>query len=792
MIVKDESHVIEETLKNILKYIPLSYYVISDTGSSDNTVEIIKNFFDKNNIKGEIYNDEWKDFGYNRSLALEHAYNKSDYVFIFDADDRIHGNFSFSNNLDKDSYLFNFGNVCKYHRVLMVNNRLEWKYYGVLHEYIGLKDDKIQIQMFTIEGDYYVDSGKTGSRSNDPLKYKKDAMILEKAHDEAVLNKDKLKIRYSFYCAQSYRDCNEKENAIKWYKKRIEYKDWEQEVYFSYISIGKLYMEVNEPEKAFYYWSLAYDVDDRYECIFEIISYLRQTGKYQLAFQYYKMIKNKKVDIQNKLFVYEPVYDHLLDFELSNICHYNKEYELGLQSLLKICTKKNINIPIKYNILHNFLFYKNQLTLNLDTFYNFFELVKDIYLTTNALFQKEHFIINQIIQKMTDLMMNEQNNILKTKLSDLKNKFSKNKKLGKPKILFSITSCKRFDLFEKTINSFITCCKDIDEIDYFLCVDDNSSKEDRKKMTTTYSFFDFVMKDEKQKGHLSSMNIIWNKLNELKPKYWIHLEDDWLFFKPENYIKKSINFLEKFDSTNIHQILFNKGYAETIDQYDLVGGFKLDSNSQYYLHIKDEEGLNGRNCSYWPHYSFRPSMIKTETILKLGNYNSPNIFFERDYANKYFDNGYKSAFFNEITSIHIGKLTSERNSDKKNAYQLNSIEQFNENNNVNNSNNSNNSNNIEVSNNKNYKIKKINDNYIYLINMDHYGDDFYFKPNLSLDEMIEECEKNEEIICFNNLGYFKDKINLNNLSNFGNDNNGLYVNIIKLKQKYNIDIELPK
>ena len=45
MIVKNESHIIEETLKNICQYVPLDYWVISDTGSSDNTKEIIENFF---------------------------------------------------------------------------------------------------------------------------------------------------------------------------------------------------------------------------------------------------------------------------------------------------------------------------------------------------------------------------------------------------------------------------------------------------------------------------------------------------------------------------------------------------------------------------------------------------------------------------------------------------------------------------------------------------------------------------------------------------------------------------
>ncbi|VEH65537.1 Uncharacterised protein [Rodentibacter pneumotropicus] len=45
MIVKNESAIIRETLENILAYISLDYYVISDTGYDDNTAEIIEQFF---------------------------------------------------------------------------------------------------------------------------------------------------------------------------------------------------------------------------------------------------------------------------------------------------------------------------------------------------------------------------------------------------------------------------------------------------------------------------------------------------------------------------------------------------------------------------------------------------------------------------------------------------------------------------------------------------------------------------------------------------------------------------
>ena len=69
--------------------IKLDYWVISDTGSSDNTIDIIKSFFKEKEIPGEIHVNTWKNFGSQSFIALELAYNKTDYVFIFDADDKI-------------------------------------------------------------------------------------------------------------------------------------------------------------------------------------------------------------------------------------------------------------------------------------------------------------------------------------------------------------------------------------------------------------------------------------------------------------------------------------------------------------------------------------------------------------------------------------------------------------------------------------------------------------------------------------------------------------------------------
>ena len=271
MIVKNESHIIKETLKMLCDKIKFSYWVICDTGSTDNTCEIIIKFFKSIDIPGEIHNHIWKNFSHNRTLALEAAYNKTDLLLVFDADDEIHGEFIIPNNIDSDGYLLNFGNSegISYQRVLLVNNRIKWEYKSVIHEFIDCLKPNYKIT--TIEGNYYVVSGRRGSRCIDPEKYLKDAIILEEAYYEAKKVDDKLYMRYAFYCANSYKDYGKCEEAIKWYKLTLTHDNWSQEKYMCCLNLYNEYHKIGENEKGLFYLveSFKYDTE-RFECIYKI------------------------------------------------------------------------------------------------------------------------------------------------------------------------------------------------------------------------------------------------------------------------------------------------------------------------------------------------------------------------------------------------------------------------------------------------------------------------------------------------------------------------------------------
>jgi hypothetical protein len=70
-------------------------------------------------------------------------------------------------------------------------------------------------------------------------------------------------------------------------------------------------------------------------------------------------------------------------------------------------------------------------------------------------------------------------------------------------------------------------------------------------------------------------------------------------------------------------------------------------------------------------------LIRVSTIRALGLYDPQSRHFELEYAQRYAQRGYQSAFFDGVNALHIGKLTWETGgAHQANAYQLNDEPQF--------------------------------------------------------------------------------------------------------------------
>lgn len=349
MIVKNESHIIESTLHNILDHLPIDYWIISDTGSTDDTMEIITNFFKEKDIPGELFQDEWKDFGYNRTKALEYAFNKTDYVFIFDADDLIHGDFILPIQMDKDKYEIPFENPVFYYRPILVSNKMKWKYNGVLHEYI-VNVDPIQSEEH-LYGNYYIESRRLGDRSKNPDKYLNDAMVLKKGFFDE--NDDiGLKNRYAYYCAQSYQDAGKYERAIEWFEKTLTLDYSAQYKYYACIRCGDCYNELKQYDKAIIIWCKSYDYDnERLEGIVKTMEYYYNKDIHfmvSILYNKFKHISLDNIDKSNKIFLDQSKYIELHYYASISGCYCNEH-----KSAYEAC---------KYLLLNKWKFIENAIS----------------------------------------------------------------------------------------------------------------------------------------------------------------------------------------------------------------------------------------------------------------------------------------------------------------------------------------------------------------------------------------------------------------------------------------------
>lgn len=354
MIVKDEAHIILETLESIKKYI--DFWVICDTGSTDKTQELILNYFIKEQIPGELHQHEWKDFGHNRTLALNACKGRGDYIFVFDADDLIQGNLKFPDNMTADSYELKHGINFSYTRKNILKNTLEWKYEGIIHEYISCVS-KENFHNELIEGDYYVDSRRLGSRNRDPLKYKKDGDLL--ANEIEKNPNDKLVSRYCFYAGQSYYDYGDYENAIKYYKKRITYGGWFEDTYLSYLriaeSLNKMYSNknptVSDKDVITAYLDAYVFLPERSEPLYNLGLFFESRGENEKAYFYLKQAITKPFPKNHVLAVCKYMYDYACRYALLCVCHTLKKNDETIQLCNELLANPTKTTPVE--ILNN-------------------------------------------------------------------------------------------------------------------------------------------------------------------------------------------------------------------------------------------------------------------------------------------------------------------------------------------------------------------------------------------------------------------------------------------------------
>jgi len=352
MIVKNESKIITRLFDSVSPII--DSYCICDTGSTDDTVKIITEYFEKKGIPGKIVTEPFKNFCHNRNFAMKACVGMSDYILLLDADMCLEAK-NFNKNVlnAADSFYILQGNDAFYYQNMrIVKNNGLYSYTGVTHEYINTPPNNKTFG-FDKKDLFIRDFGDGGAKQD---KFERDIRLLLDGLKEEPKNE-----RYYFYLANSYHDSGRFGEAICAYKKRIEFGGWKEEVWYSHYRIGLCFKNMRKMNDAIQYWMEGFQIyPERLEGIYEIVRHYRITSKPKLAHMFYKearQILELNHNRNNYLFLHDDIYTSRLYYEFTVFAAYAGIKNIN-DEVVKVLNN-SMNDSETHNMVQNMKFYKD-------------------------------------------------------------------------------------------------------------------------------------------------------------------------------------------------------------------------------------------------------------------------------------------------------------------------------------------------------------------------------------------------------------------------------------------------
>ena len=343
MIVKNEEKIIERCLRSVLEFI--DFFVIMDTHSSDNTTQKIREVFDDYNkgkkkrdkIRGIIFKGEFKNFGEARNRSLKVAYDKSgcDYILLLDADhilvlpqkSELELKIQLSKYKDVGSfYITQIDQKLSYKNTRLISNPpssvslgtekgRRYYYKGYTHEVLicsslseeGGEEIKEDNRITLPVSDIFIqDLGDGGSKEDKSLRDEK--LLLQEIEDDPGYS------RPYFYLANTYFGQKKLEEAEKYYRKRISFGGWKEELWYCYYRLGLIKVVQKNIPLSIYFLQSAIETNcKRLESYFHLL----------LIFRDLRMDINFDIYIQRAKDIYNQV--DLGDIPTQDFLFYEKE-----------------------------------------------------------------------------------------------------------------------------------------------------------------------------------------------------------------------------------------------------------------------------------------------------------------------------------------------------------------------------------------------------------------------------------------------------------------------------------
>lgn len=200
-------------------------------------------------------------------------------------------------------------------------------------------------------------------------------------------------------------------------------------------------------------------------------------------------------------------------------------------------------------------------------------------------------------------------------------------------ITLTMTTCKRLDMFIRTIDAFFKNCTDSHLIDRVIVSDDRSTISDRATMAQRYPRFEYYYNDG---GQPRSLNFLFKSVTT---EYTFHLEDDRQLTQKLDLLTTSMQIIEE---SHIDSFVSACQIGTKTD--------KVKSSAyndwKYYIHehVPDDNFWSDWQLGNksWPGFYLAAGLHRTAALQSIPYMPDPQ--HERSFATKYWRAGYKVAF----------------------------------------------------------------------------------------------------------------------------------------------------
>lgn len=352
IMVKDAGEGFRNILTRNLPYI--DRYTILDTGSTDNTINIIREVL--KNKRGELYEEPFINFRDSRNRLLDLASNHCHFNIMLDDSYVLCGKVrEFLDFVRGDDVANSFSLVLEDQDTMYTSNRvtkpqLGLRYVNLVHEIIQSDNNALNISIpyewghiEDVSSDYM--TGRTKGRKQKDINTLKQ-MLKENPEDP----------RTYYYLADSYICTKEWENALYWFKKRVELGGYNAEIQDSlyYISvISDMYLHHPWEECHDLYLKCYENDSSRAESLYFVGKHYLNVGMVQSAFMYLKQAYSLGMPTI-QMSVRKNIYNYHIPKELASICYEMKDYKLGEECCRKALVDKSDTITNEWlNIFYH-------------------------------------------------------------------------------------------------------------------------------------------------------------------------------------------------------------------------------------------------------------------------------------------------------------------------------------------------------------------------------------------------------------------------------------------------------